>query len=86
MLYDNSLDDGPMILDDPPCLEIANTMCEDKNDMLAISDDALIHESPILFLNYPNHTLEEKYDLLELFVWFAIILCLRIFMFPTMML
>jgi hypothetical protein len=26
MLYDNALDDGHMLLDDPPCLEIATTM------------------------------------------------------------
>jgi hypothetical protein len=54
MLYD--LDDGPMILDDPPCSEIATTMCEDENDMLDISDDTLIHESPILFIKSSNHT------------------------------
>jgi hypothetical protein len=41
ILYDNALDDGPMILDTPPCLEIA--MCEGKYDMLVIYDDTLIH-------------------------------------------
>jgi hypothetical protein len=61
MLYDNALDDGPMILYDPPSLEISTNMCKDKNDMLAIYDDTLIHESPIVFLDYPNHTIEEKY-------------------------
>jgi hypothetical protein len=47
MLYDNALDDGPTILDDPPCLEIAATTYEDKNDTLDASDDTLIHESSI---------------------------------------
>jgi hypothetical protein len=58
MLYDNALDDGPMILDDPPCLAIATTVCEDNYD-------TLIHESLILSLNSPNHTIEEKYARVE---------------------
>jgi hypothetical protein len=43
MLYDNGLDDGPMLVYIPPCLH------EDRNDILVIHDDAIIHESPILF-------------------------------------
>jgi hypothetical protein len=69
MLYDNALDDGTMMLDDPPCSEIAITMCEDENDMLAISDDTLIHDSPIVFLNSPNHTIEEKYAYVENYLY-----------------
>jgi hypothetical protein len=69
MLYDNALDDGTMMLDDPPCSEIAITMCEDENDMVAISDDTLIHESPIVFLNSPNHTIEEKYVYVENYLY-----------------
>ena len=30
MLYDNALDDGPMLIDNPPCLELVTTLCEDK--------------------------------------------------------
>jgi hypothetical protein len=41
-----------MILEDPPCLEIATTMCEDENDMLVVSDDTLIHEIPIVFFEF----------------------------------
>jgi hypothetical protein len=44
MLYDTALDDGPMLIDNPPCLH------EDRNDILVIHDDTLIHKSPILFL------------------------------------
>jgi hypothetical protein len=36
-------------------------LCDDKNDELADCDDALIHESPILFLKYPIYTIKEKY-------------------------
>jgi hypothetical protein len=54
MLYDNALDDGPMLMDNPPCLH------EDRNDILVIHDDALIHESPILFLKSLIYTIEEK--------------------------
>jgi hypothetical protein len=43
MLYDTSLDDGPMIIYDPPCLHY------DRNDILVIHDDAIIHESPIYY-------------------------------------
>ena len=45
MLYDNALDDGPILLDNPPCLEIATKLWEDKNDKLAGCDDTLIHET-----------------------------------------
>jgi hypothetical protein len=44
MLYDTALDDGPMLIGNPTCLH------EDRNDILAIHDDTLIHENPILFL------------------------------------
>ena len=50
MLYDNALDDGPMLIDNPSCL-VVTTLCEDKNDILATCDDTLTHESPTLFLN-----------------------------------
>ena len=29
MLYDNALDDGPMLIDNPPCL-VVTTLCGDK--------------------------------------------------------
>ena len=60
MLYDNALDDGPMLIDNPPCLELVTTLCEDKNDILAACDNTFTHESPTLFLNSPIHTVEEK--------------------------
>jgi hypothetical protein len=44
MLYDTALDDGPMLINDPPYLH------QDKNDILIIHDDALIQDSSILFL------------------------------------
>jgi hypothetical protein len=44
VLYDNALDDGPILIDNSPCIH------QDKNDELAGCDDALIHWSPILFL------------------------------------
>ena len=65
MLYDNALDDGPMLVDDLACLTIATNSWEDKNDKLAVCDGALIHESPILFLNSHHHTIEEKYAYVE---------------------
>jgi hypothetical protein len=46
-----TLDDGPMLIDNPPCLH------EDRNQILVIHDDALIHESPILFLKSPIYTI-----------------------------
>ena len=64
MLYDNALDDGPMLIDNPPCL-VVTTLCEDKNDILAACDDTLTHESPTLFLNSPIHTMEEKLAYVE---------------------
>ena len=64
MLYNNALDDGPMLIDKPPCLVVAK-LCEDKNDILSICDSALTHESPTLFLNSPNHTIEEKFAYVE---------------------
>jgi hypothetical protein len=59
MLYDTALDDGPILIDSPPCLH------EDINDILVIHDDTLIHESPILFLKSHNYTIEEKYAYAE---------------------
>ena len=64
MLYDNALDDGPMLIDNPPCL-VFITLCEDKNDILATCDNTLTHESPTLFLNSPIHTMEEKLAYVE---------------------
>jgi hypothetical protein len=59
MLYDTTLDDGPMLIDNTPCLH------EDRNDILVIHDDALIHESPILFLKSPIYTTKDKYTYVE---------------------
>jgi hypothetical protein len=59
MIYDNALDDDPLIIDNSPCIH------EDKNDELAGCDDALIHESPILFLKSPIYTTEQKYAYVE---------------------
>ena len=61
MLYDNALDDGPMLFDNPQCLEVVTNLCEDKNDILAVCDGTLTHESPTLFLNSPSYTMEEKF-------------------------
>ena len=35
VIYDNALDDGPILLDNPPCSEIFNSLWEDKIDKLA---------------------------------------------------
>jgi hypothetical protein len=59
MLYDNALDDGTILIDNSPCIH------EDKNDELSGCDDALIHDSPILFLKSPIYTIEEKYAYVE---------------------
>ena len=54
-LYDNALDDGPMLIDHPPCL-VVTTLCEDKNDILAACDDTLTHESYFISeLPYSHH-------------------------------
>jgi hypothetical protein len=65
MLYDNALDDGPMLIDNPPCLEVVTKLCEHKDDILAVCNGTLTHESPTLFLNSPNYTLEEKFAYVE---------------------
>ena len=65
MQYDKALVDGPILLDNPPCLEIATSLCEDKYDKLAGCNDTLIHESPISFLNSTIYSNEEKYALCE---------------------
>jgi hypothetical protein len=59
MLYDNALDDGPILIDNSPCIH------EDKNDELAGCDDTLIYESPMLFLKSRIYTMEEKYAYVE---------------------
>jgi hypothetical protein len=78
MLYDNALDDGPMLIDNPPCLEVVTKLCEDKDDILAISNGTRTHESPTLVLNSPNYTLEEKFSYVEKY------LCdLQLFLIPN---
>ena len=63
MLYDNALDDGPILLDNPLCLEIVTHSCEEKIDTLAVHDNTLISKSPILLLNSSSFTIDEKYEL-----------------------
>jgi hypothetical protein len=58
MLYDTTIDDGLTLIDNFPCIY------EDKNDEFARCDAALIHESPILFLEPPIYTIE-KYAYVE---------------------
>jgi hypothetical protein len=65
MLYDNALDDGSILIDNSSCIH------EDKNNELSGCDDALIHESPMLFLKSPIYTIEEKYAYVEKYIWFA---------------
>jgi hypothetical protein len=65
MFYNNALDDGPMIIDNPPCLEVVTKLCEDKDDILAVCSGNLTHESPTSFLNSPNYTLEDKFAYVE---------------------
>jgi hypothetical protein len=60
--YDNALDDGPMLIDNPPCLEVVTKLCEDKDDILSVCSGNLTHESPTSLLNSPNYTLEEKFS------------------------
>ena len=45
VLYDNALDDGPMLIDNPPCLELVTILCEDKNDILAVCENTLTNET-----------------------------------------
>jgi hypothetical protein len=59
ILYDNALDDGPILIDSSPCIH------EDKNDEFAGCDDALILENSILFLKSRIYTMEEKYAYVE---------------------
>jgi hypothetical protein len=61
MLYDNALDDSPILLDHPLCLTIVIDSWNDKNHKIVICEDTLIHKSPILFFNAFNHTIEDKY-------------------------
>ena len=63
MIYDNALDDDPILFDNPPCSEIVNSSWEDKINKLVGCDDTLTHESPISFLKSPIYTIEEKYAL-----------------------
>ena len=65
MLYDNALDDGPMLIDNPQCLEVVTNLCEDKNDILSVCNGTLTHESPTLFLNSPCYTMKEKFAYVE---------------------
>ena len=65
MPYDNALDDGPILLDNPPCLEIVTHSCEDKIDTLVVHDNTLVSKSPILFLNLSRFTIEEKNELVR---------------------
>lgn len=63
MEYARDLDDGPMVVDIPPCLTIITNSCEDKNYKIDVFDDTLIYESPISFLSFPIYITEEKYAL-----------------------
>jgi hypothetical protein len=65
MFYDSTLDDGPILLEDPPCLELVTSLWDDKDDMLAVCDNTLTHESPTLLLNSPIYTIEEKFLYVE---------------------
>ena len=59
------IDDGPMLIDNPTCLELVTTLCEDKNDILVVCENTLTNESPTFFLNSPNNTIEEKFAYVE---------------------
>ena len=65
MLYDDAFDEGPILLDNLPCLEIVTSLWEDKNDILVVCNDTLTHESPTIFLSSPHYTIEEKYAYVE---------------------
>jgi hypothetical protein len=56
---------GPILIDNPPCLEVVTTLCEHKDDIFAVCNGTLTHESPTLFLISPNYTLEEKFAYVE---------------------
>ena len=64
--YNKALDDGPS---NPPNFEIYTNLCEDKNDQLAICDNTHNHMNHTLFLNSPNHTIEEKYSYVEKYLY-----------------
>jgi hypothetical protein len=59
MLYNNSLDDDRILIHNSPCIH------EDKNYEFSGCDNALIHESPILFLKSSIYIIEEKYAYVE---------------------
>jgi hypothetical protein len=42
---------------------------EDESDELAICDNALIHENPMLLLKSPIYTIEEKYAYVEKYLY-----------------
>ena len=65
VIYDNALDYGPLLINNPLCLEVITYSCEDKNDIIAACDGTLTHESPTLFLNSLNYTMEEKFAYVE---------------------
>ena len=50
--------------DNSPCL-VVNTLCEDKNDILSVCENTITYESPTVFLNSPNYTIEEKFAYVE---------------------
>jgi hypothetical protein len=62
MLYDNMM---VMFLLDTPYRTIVTFILEDKFDKFVGHDDAIIRESPILFLTFANCSIEEKYSLAE---------------------
>jgi hypothetical protein len=46
-------------------LQVVIKLREDKDDILAVCSGTLTHDSPTLFLNSPNYTLEEKFAYVE---------------------
>jgi hypothetical protein len=48
-----------MLIDNAPCLH------EDRNDILVIHGDTILHESLILFLKSHTYTIENKYAYVE---------------------
>jgi hypothetical protein len=53
------------LLINPPCLKVVTKLCEDKDDILVVCSGTLTHESPTLFLNSRNYTLEDKFAYVE---------------------
>jgi hypothetical protein len=65
IFYDSTLDDGPILLEDPPYLELVTNLWDDKDDMLVVCDNTLTHESPTLFFHSPIYTIEEQFLYVE---------------------